>query len=301
MKHSQLRLHSLALLCGLALSSATVRAAECPATSPEYAEERRALAKQWFATAEAAEKDNDNVEAIRAYACSMKMVAHPYTAYNLGRVAERAGDLELALKSYKAYLTLKSDAQDKDQVQTRVEALEGKIAAAKKPAVAETAAAEQEGNEENEDSEENEVEAPPNEASPSRARESGSPAEPDAVAPRPTRTPAPEQSYAAEWVIGGVGVAALATGIVLNLKARSKMDDCNSLDRQNMLKSANDACDGARPLAYGSYALFGVTALAAITDSVLLFRGPSNDVISTAMSLGWAPGMPLTLSARGRF
>jgi hypothetical protein len=270
--------------------SATARAAECPATSPERTDERRALAKQWFATAEAAENQGNDVDAVRAYACSMKMVAHAYTAYNLGRVAERSGDLELALKSYKAYLTLKSDAKDKDEIQGRIKALEEKIATVKEAAVAEAAAREEAANQET---------PPPGEEGTSEATEPP-PVEPIVVAPRHDPPP-PEQSHLTEWVIGGVGAAALVTGIVLNVKARSKMDDCSSLSSQGLDKSANSACDSARPLAYTSYALFGVTAAAAIVDSILLIRGPSSDVISTAMSVGWAPGMPLTLSARGRF
>ena len=108
-------------MCGLTvLAASAVRAAECPASSPDRTEERRALAKEWFARAEAAENAGNDVEAVRDYACSMKMVAHAFTAFNLGRVAERSGDLELALRSYKAYLTLKADAPDQDEVQTKI-------------------------------------------------------------------------------------------------------------------------------------------------------------------------------------
>ncbi len=295
--HRRSRTLALSLFCGLTLLGTTARADECPASSPERTEERRALAKQWFATAEAAEKEGDDVEAVRAYACSMKMVAHAFTAYNLGRVAERSGDLELALKSYKAYLTLKEDAKDRDEVQSRIDALQEKIAAVKEAPAAEVAAAE------TETKPEQEAVAPVEETSePVAEAEPAPPPEPvTTVRERAQPEEAPAPSHLTEWVIGGVGVAALATGIVLNLKARGKMDDCNSLADRNMLKSANDACDSARPLAYASYAMFGAAAAAAIVDSVLLIRGPSSDVISTAMSVGWAPGMPLTLSARGRF
>ena len=132
MKHSRVSpslTSSLSLLvCGLTvLSASAVRAAECPASSPDRTEERRALAKEWFARAEAAENAGNDVDAVRAYACSMKMVAHAFTAFNLARVAERSGDLELALKSYKAYLTLKADAPDRDEVQAKIGELEAKI------------------------------------------------------------------------------------------------------------------------------------------------------------------------------
>ena len=103
------------------------RAAECPESSPEDAQERRKLAKEWFSTAESAENAGNDAEATRAYACSYKMVAHPYTAFNLARVAERSGDSELALKMYRAYLTLKPDAQEREKVKGKIKALEDSI------------------------------------------------------------------------------------------------------------------------------------------------------------------------------
>src|SRR5450759_587307 len=107
------------------------RAADCPEASPEDAQERRKLAKEWFSTAEAAENGGNDVEATRSYACSYKMVAHPFTAFNLARVADRSGDGELALKMYKAYLALKPDAKDKDEVKGKIKALEDKMASGK--------------------------------------------------------------------------------------------------------------------------------------------------------------------------
>jgi hypothetical protein len=95
--------------------------------------------------AEAAENGGNDAEATRAYACSYKMVAHPFTAYNLGRVSERSGDNELALKMFKAYLTLKPDAQDKEDVKNKVKALEEKIASGTALVSPETASGEEGG------------------------------------------------------------------------------------------------------------------------------------------------------------
>jgi hypothetical protein len=284
---------AFSLVLGFALAgAAAARAAECPAHSPERTEERRSLAKEWFARAEQAENQGNDLDAVRAYACSMKMVAHAYTAYNLARVAERSGDLELALRSYRAYLTLKADARDKEEVQGRIKGLEDKIAAVKEGAAAEAAAAAAA------------VENPAKETPPPAAEPAPAPApaepSPPTVTERPDEPPS-SNPHITEWVIAGVGVAALAAGIFFNVKARGKMDDCNSLANQGKLASANSACDSARPYAYTSYAMFGAAGLAALIDGVLLIRGPSSDVVSTAMSLGWAPGMPLTLTARGRF
>jgi hypothetical protein len=283
-------------LCGLTvLGASTVRAADCPATSPDRTDERRALAKEWFARAEAAENAGNDVEAVRAYACSMKMVAHAFTAFNLGRVAERSGDLELALKSYKAYLTLKSDAPDKDEVQTKITDLQAKILEVKEtvpggePAATEPPTAEEK------------PEAP---AEPPKEK----PEKPLPIEPPPAVA---EQAAGGRgssrilvWVVGGVGVAALTTAIITNVIARNDMSTCNSKANGGDLAQALSACNSAKPVAYTSYAMFGVAGAAAVVEGVLLYRvwssggGDSSD--DTSVSLGWLPG-GLSLSARGRF
>jgi len=77
------------------------------------------LAKEWCARAEAAESAGNDVEAVRAYACSMRMMAQASTVYSLARVAQRSGDVELALQSYRAYLTLKPDASEETRCRPR--------------------------------------------------------------------------------------------------------------------------------------------------------------------------------------
>lgn len=278
----------------LLLVPSAARAAECPASSPEDPQERRKLAKEWFGIAEAAESASNDAEAVRGYACSYKMVAHPFTAFNLGRVAERSGDNELALKMFKAYLTLKPDAADKEDVKSRIKGIEDKIAAASVG-----------GGENAESGEEKPAEPPAGELSPPPAPT------PPAVARRPEPAPEPEgpPSRALEWVVGGVAGATLITGMVLNLAARSKMSTCeaDASKTPQMLKSANNECDAARPLAYASYAMFGVAAAGVVTDALLLLL--RNNGGSGSASSGGDEAMlrlvPLpggaALTAHGRF
>jgi hypothetical protein len=297
MKHSRLSFslsRSLSLLvCGLTLfSAAAVRAAECPTSSPDRTDERRALAKEWFARAEAAENAGNDVEAVKDYACSMKMVAHAFTAYNLGRVAERSGDLELALRSFKAYLTLKADAQDKDEVQAKITELETKINQVKESIVGGEPAA---------------TEATPAEEKPEAAAEP--PAEkvekPLPIEPPPHVTqPVPEarsSSHIVEWAVGGAAVALFAAAWIPNVMARSDMNKANSATDVN---TANSSWNSAKTEAYTSYALFGVAGAAAAVEAVLLYRlyssGGSSSSDDTSVGMGWTPG-GLTLSARGRF
>jgi hypothetical protein len=277
----------------LLLGPGATRAAECPAMSPEDPQERRNLAKEWFSIAETAENNGNDIEATRAYACSYKMVAHPYTAYNLGRVADRSGNHELALKMFKAYLALKPDAQDKEEVKVKVKALEEKIAAAKVGGTSEAASTE-EGGEKPAEPVREEL-APPPEPKPAPVVKISKPAEPEPEAESP--------SHMAEWIVGGASVAALVTGIALNLAARSKMSACFADASKGDNKTANSECDSARPLAYTSYIMFGAAAAGATAEALLLlfhngglFSG--NDSSSVGLLLLPSGG---GLAARGRF
>jgi len=274
----------------LLLGPGAVRAAECPESSPEEAQERRKLAKEWFSTAETAENAGDDAEATRAYACSYKMVPHPYTAFNLGRVTERTGDLELALKMYKAYLALKPDARDKEEVKTKIKALEDKMAAAKEGGTGT-------------------AEAPAAAATPEPPQDALTPPpEPkpaDIVQRPPEPEPEPEApSHVVEWVVGGVAVGALVGGIVTNLIARAKMDTCRTDSTNGFYSRANTECDAAKPMAYTSYALLSVAGIAVAADAVLLIvrgvRSSSSSEEDSSVGLMLLPG-GAGLSARGRF
>jgi tetratricopeptide (TPR) repeat protein len=283
---------SLSILVGslAVLTSSAVHAAECPATSPDRTEERRTLAKEWFARAEAAENTNDFVEAVRAYTCSMRMVAHAFTAYNLGRVAERSGDLELALKSYRAYLTLKADAPDKEEVQIKIKDLQAKVDEVKEGIGV----------------------LPTGDPEPVKPVEPVEPKPPKKVKPTPIEPPPfvedrsskGDSSHILEWVVGGAAVAALTTGIITNIVARNYMSTCNEQASVNNLKQARAACDNAPAYAYTSYVMFGIAGAAAAVEGYLLYRlwSPSESSSSsgTDVGLGWIPG-GLALTASGRF
>jgi tetratricopeptide (TPR) repeat protein len=280
-------------LAVLLFGPSLVRAAECPASSPEDPQERRKLAKEWFANAEAAESVGNNGEATRAYACSYKMVAHPFTAYNLGRVAERIGSYDLALKMYKAYLTLKPDANDADDVKNKVKALEERLAG---PA---------------------ETTTPPTEAG-TAEETTEKPAEPAPEAlsppPQPKTEPAGEATkpvaresgegapHLVEWVVGGASAAALLGGIILNVASRNKMDACRADSDKGKQATALNECNAAPALAYWSYTMFGAAAVGAALDAYLIFRGSnaSSGGDDTSVGFMWLPSGG-GLSARGRF
>jgi len=307
MQHSRVScslLSSLSLLCGLTTlaASAAAHAAECPTSSPDRTEERRALAKEWFARAEAAENAGNDIEAVRAYTCSMKMVAHAFTAFNLGRVAEHSGDLELALRSYKAYLTLKADATDKETVQAKISDLEAKIKEVREnigggeptATVTEPAPVPAPTEEKPEVTEE----TPP---SPRPKRAKPLPIEP----PPHVSEPAPQahgSRHIAEWVVGGVAVVAGATWLTTYLLARKDSNTAHSTSDPDQARSAWNRSKGE---AYVSYVAWPIALGAVVAEGVLLFldrpwASGGDRSGDTSVGLGWTPG-GLTLSAHGRF
>jgi tetratricopeptide (TPR) repeat protein len=264
-------------LCGLALLvPATVWAqapTDCPTEIPAASAQRRALAKDWFSRAESAEAANDPIGAVKAYQCSLRLVPHAFTAFNLGRLAERTGDLELAVESFNTYLKLSPEAQDKTDIEAKLASLNERIRSLRTeqlPIPPPGTATATPGTEP--------VATGPGSSSPLPDLRPADPgprpgADATAVAEQPGEGPVITPTM---WAIGGVGVAALAGGIFLNLAARSKMDRCNELAEMKPpvpVETALEQCDAAKPRAYGSYALFGVAAAAAAADVVLFVLG----------------------------
>ncbi|HEY5282025.1 MAG TPA: hypothetical protein VIM14_04480, partial [Polyangia bacterium] len=93
---------------------------------------------------------------------------------------------------------------------------------------------------------------------------------------------------------GGAGVL-LVGGVVMNVLARSKMDTCNSKYSAipQDLSGAQSACSDAKPLAYTSYALFGLGAAAVAVGTVLVLRPTESSEVAVkplpegGLALGW--------------
>jgi hypothetical protein len=256
----------VAVACGLLyllgnLFAPPARAAEtCPdAASDDDPAQRRVRAKEWFAKAEAAESAGDEQAAVRAYACSLKQVPHPSTAYDLGAAAEKAGDPSMAVYAFKVYLELAAEAPDRAEVEARVARLQAQVEELRRRIEARTAAAEQSP-------------APLAPPPPAGAAVGAQPPTAGSAA-GPVDSPPPVQRRRPYTLAGGLalggGAAALAGGITLNLMARQKMNDCYRLSAQGA-PNALDQCNAARPLAYGSYALFGGAAALAVGGATLL-------------------------------
>jgi hypothetical protein len=202
----------------------------------------------------------------------------------------------MAMKMFKAYLTLKPDAQDKEAVKAKIKVLEEKLAAPANEGES-TEAVAAAGTEEG-------TEKP---AEPAPAQEELTPPpqpKPAPVVSRPAEPETEAPSHLVEWIVGGASVAVLITGVALNVAARSKMSACNTDAGNRNYLTANSECDSARPLAYTSYAMFGIAAAGAAVDALLIILHSSG---SSSSSRGDSPvGLLMLpggggLTAQGRF
>jgi hypothetical protein len=269
----------------LACQLGVARAETCPEVPDDEVALRRSMAKEWFAKAEEAEAAGDKQAAIRRYACSLGLAPHPSTAYNLGTVAEKSGDLAMAVDGFRSYLKLAPEATDRPTIEARIVALEAKISDLRK-------------------------EIAPKSDAPATASAVATPA-PGVAARPPGASPAPaardtsgHARRVAAWSAGGVAIAALGTGLALNLEARSKMSSCSSQWNATKTGSALDLCDQAKPFAYGSYALFGVAGAAAAVSALFFLWQPDAATADepAAPEVGLLPTVGgASLVASGRF
>ncbi len=264
------------------LVAGSVRAEDCPNDIPEDNVLRRAQAKKWFSMGQTLSSDGDDIAALKAYQCSLRFVPHGFTAYNIAQIAERIGDLEVAIASYSQYLLLVPDAKDAQEVSDKVIALKERLARAKQK--------------------EKEILAPvagPPPAAGGTAQKRPTKA-PAAEATKPVESiaehPSPTNYRTAAWIVYGGAGAALVGGLITNLMARSKMNTCNSLYKKDPsnISPAEAACSDAKPLAYVSYGFFGLGAAAAVVGTVLVLRPTESSEVSMnlspegGLSLGWA-------------
>jgi hypothetical protein len=259
----------------LLLFAGPALAEECPDQVPDDSGVRRAQAKRWFTIGEEAAKVNDDLAALKAYQCSLKFVPHGFTAFNIAQIAERVGDLELAVSSYTKYLLLAPDAKDTDEINQKVDALKLRLARVKQS--------------------ERAARTPPPPVVPP-------PVEPPPVAPpeplgdqgaqqgQPAETVAASQPAGPNyrllaWISYGGAGAFVIGGLITNLLSRSKMDTCRSRykpEDPSTVSAAESACSDAKPLAYTSYVFFGLGGAAAALGTFFILR--PTDTTEVAMA-----------------
>jgi|GEM_PF-7078718 len=107
---------------------ASLAPADCPTTTAESAAARRRAAARLFQEGEQASRALRVAPAARAFACSYLIVATAQAAYNAGVAYEGADEAERARHWFRRYLELAPDAEDRADVNTRITALDARVA-----------------------------------------------------------------------------------------------------------------------------------------------------------------------------
>jgi tetratricopeptide (TPR) repeat protein len=280
-----------ALALVLFLAAGPVRAEDCPNEAPEDPGLRRGLAKKWFAKGESEAKAGNDVAALKAYQCSLSFVPHGFTAYNVAQLAEKTGDLEVAIASYGQYLLLMPDAKDAKEVSERVEMLKDRLAKVRSAEVGPTGPTAQPPLEHL--AETPATEPPPQTVSPPLVQ--SPPAETVEASDAATRA---AHYRLAAWITTGAGGVLVLGGVLTNVLARGQMDTCRSEYDQGNIPGAESACSNAKPLAYMSYAFLGVGAAAVAAGTALFFVHPGE---SSEVGMNLLPEGGLALRYGGRF
>jgi tetratricopeptide (TPR) repeat protein len=176
---------ALAVACGL-LATDRIAVADCTrdAAASAYADARRAFVEKRY---------DDSVALLRqAYACDPK----PIYLGNIARTYEEANRPRDALEAWRAYLAVVTDERDRSVTEGRISVL------AKMVDDLDRLEREKERAEE--------------------ARRNAEAAARDAARPPPEEPTQSHHAPAAAWITAGVGVAGLATGVVLGIVAQSK-------------------------------------------------------------------------------
>jgi tetratricopeptide (TPR) repeat protein len=277
-------INRVAIALVVVCAPAAALAQDCPTAVPDDPGQRRQVAKRWFAKGESEAKGGNDLAALKAYQCSISFVPHAFTAYNIGQMAERIGDLDAAITSYDQYLMLAPDAKDAKEIGERVAVLKERLAKVRQ------------GDKSNDKPLEKLLEKTRHEPFPESE-----------LAGRPTLTEVPGADLAlnqrraaayrtAAWITAGGGGLLLVGGVVTNLLARRQMDTCNAEYAQGNQSAAESACSNAKPLAYLSYGMLGVGTAAVVTGAVLRFT--RSDAESVALNLLPEGGLALRWSGR---
>jgi hypothetical protein len=263
----------VATALAVVLSAGTVLAEDCPDAVTEDSGVRRQQAKKWFTRGEEAIKVNDDLVALKAYQCSLKFVPHGFTAFNIAQISERVGDLELAVASYNQYLLLVPDAKDAEDINRKVDTLKERLARVKQQERAAKAAAKP-------------VPVPRPIEPPAMAGTALAPTEATGDQPQSAgevSRESPGINYRTwAWVSYGGAAAFILGGVITNLMSRGKMDTCRSKYNLDDRVGADSACSDAKPLAYTSYALFGLGGAAAAAGTFFVLRPTASSEVAMA-------------------
>jgi len=200
-------------------------------------------------------------QAVKEYMAAYEAKPDPALLYNIAQAHKLAGHPEQAIRFYRTYLSRVPDAQNADEVRAKIAELQKAV-----------------------DQQQKAQSMPPDHVKPL-----GSVAPTPTVAAAPSPSPSASSTPAVRDVpaddahrartekiagiaVAGVGVATLAVGIGLSVKATQDANQLSALDRQGgVFDSATDA--SGRTLGKVGPALIGVGAAAVVVGGVVFLIG----------------------------
>jgi len=258
----------LRLRRSLALVIATSVLLPLPASAQHKSDrERSALARQAFDDGKKAYNVGEFEKAIDLWKQAYEYRDDPIFLYNIAQAYRQKGDPPKAIFFYRAYLRESPRAKNRADVEARITELQKLIDAQPPP------------------------EPPKPEPEPP-------PPPPVVVTPAPLPPPVDEPVVSAHpgqplviggLVTGGVGVAALATGVVFFLKSRSIASDLEQQNRDGVpwTQALRDKeSEGKRDSTLGAVGIAVGTA-AVLTGATLVWLGARKNAAAHAAELSW--------------
>jgi hypothetical protein len=211
-----------------------------------------AQARQMFEAAITREESEPRL-ALEMLLCAQQLADKPAVALRIGTIAERTGDLKLAIRSYERYLILAGQAApDREQMLARIAELQGRLEAVLEPEEEpKDAAADSAG------------------AAPAHGRDSGS------------------GQKIAGWSLTGAGVALLAGGTILLLSAKSRSDALHDIEPNTTYwSSVSGELDAARTEQTLGLVALGLGAVSSAVGVYLLSTSGDEAPVSARLAAG---------------
>ncbi len=237
---------------------------DCPA-KPAKARKARSLAGTFFTRGEAAGRDGRFEEAIDSFLCSLRLVPHDNTVFNLAQLSKLVDDKQLVLERLERFVKENPDSASVDGVQELIGDLEKTLGV-----------------------EDADVPLPPDESS----RTEETPEEEADPAGQDDGDDGPGRLRIAGWSLVGAGGTGLIIGAILQGVAAGRKDDALAATTYAEFQDREDEWKGVQS---GAATFFVLGSLAAATGLVMLLvdvRGESEgsgDDAEPGVEIGLAP------------
>ena len=249
---------ALVLGAGTAGNPSAARAQE----HPTHSADPKARAADLYRQSAESYRKGDFATTIDLLRQAYALDPQPVLLYNLARAYEGTGDTDQAIDTYKKYLQADPNTKDRGAIEQRITTLERerdeRIALQKQ-----------------------------SEADRKRAEEEEA-ARAAAAAKQKKEAPPPHHRSAIPYIVGGIGIGGLGTGVVLGLMATSQ--HASARDEPQQLQAENEQNRAKTYATASTVAFIAGGALLAIGTTWWILDGGSSKASTQSARLGVSPG-----------